>query len=189
MHIRTSGITAGTAFGLSFLTGLIGGVNIVWLLFRAFFFAMGFFGLTEAIYFISNKFLADKSPEKANDSLQKGIIVDISIDDEMQIPKTDSSEHVAVEDIVEDESVTPEKTPETESTIDTEEWTPIPPVQEVCNTKDNDITSLSDAFMANEQEEVFEAPRAPKQPIDDTAFKKVDPIKLVSAVRTLMGKN
>lgn len=194
MHMRTSGITAGAAFGLSFLTGLIGGVSFFWLLFRAFFFAAVFFGLTEVIYFISDKFLVDKSPKKINDSLQKGMVVDISLDDEMQIPKSDHSEAAVVENIVKDESVMPEKTPETEHTemepaIEAEKWTPTPPIQEIYNTKDSDITSLSDAFTINEYEEVFEAPRAPKQPVNDKLLKEVDPMKIVSAMRTLMRKD
>ncbi|MDR1466738.1 MAG: hypothetical protein LBI40_03890 [Treponema sp.] len=189
MHMRTGGITAGAAFGLSFLTGLIGGVNFFWLLLRAFLFAIGFFGLTEAIYFISDKFLADKSAEETNDSPQKGTMVDISLDDEMPVSKTDHSE-----DAITGESATLEKTPETEyieteSAIGAKERMPILPTQETYNAKDSDITSLSNAFATNEYEEVFEAPRAPKQPIDNAVLKKVDPIKIVSAMRTLMRKD
>ncbi|MDR0786127.1 MAG: hypothetical protein LBE74_09670 [Treponema sp.] len=181
MHTRTSGITAGAAFGLSFLTGLIGGVNFFWILFRAFFFAAGFFGLTEAIYFISDKFLIGKPSRKTDDSLQKGTMVDVSLDDEIQIPENDHSEDV--ENIVKDESATPEKTPETE------ELTPIPPIQEVYNTKDSDITSLSNTFALNEYEDIFEASRAPKQPVNDKAFGKADPMKLVGAIRTLIKRD
>ncbi|MDR0411294.1 MAG: hypothetical protein LBH75_04895 [Treponema sp.] len=191
MHTRTSGTIAGAAFGLSLLIGIIGGASLFWLLFRALVFAAGFFGLTEAIYFISDKFLVEPSSEKTDDPPQKGARVDISLDDEIQISRNAPPEDAAVEDSVENES-TAAKTEHIEMKPDTDaaELTPIPPIQEIYKTMDSDITPMSDAFVTiDEPEEVFKAPRVMKQQVSEKVFERADPVKIVGAIRTLMKKD
>jgi hypothetical protein len=76
LHLKTSGIAAIGAFVLSFFIGIIGGAGFPLLLFRALLFSAVFFILSEGIYFITERFLADKPPPVS------GSRVDIVVDDE-----------------------------------------------------------------------------------------------------------
>ncbi|MDR0644662.1 MAG: hypothetical protein LBG05_07115 [Treponema sp.] len=130
--------------------------------------------------------------EKTDDSLQKGTMVDISLDDEVQITPKDSVD-ADVEDLAKDKPAVPYETPETdhiktELSTDTAEWTPDPPIQEVYRTENDNIASMSDTFIMDD-EKGFKAPYTPKQSVSDMAFNKADPLKIVGAIRTLIKKD
>ncbi|MDR1867053.1 MAG: hypothetical protein LBQ77_02155 [Treponema sp.] len=88
INFKVSGISAGSAFLLSFLIGLLSGSSLLIVCIRALIFGVLFFGLTVGAFFCIQTFLPDlfNTVEDTSASIQK---VDISVDDSLERPVQD----------------------------------------------------------------------------------------------------
>lgn len=91
---KISGVIAGIAFTLSFLTGLFTGSQFFPVLLRAFILGIVFFVLSSLVYWVISRFLPElltSFPDESGETDVPGSKIDISIDASDEEPETENS--------------------------------------------------------------------------------------------------